>query len=505
MTLSESMVWSFARSVVIASVALWPVVLLVRQIDHSRAKRARTIWLLLSVFPFFVPELLIGFSYRLTATQLSLGSSPLFAATCTELLYSVLQLSRCAAVGIAVSLLLPRSEVSRESLHSWNLVRSSIDRSLWWRGWLALSLAGSWQPLMICWSVMALITFQEFETAALMQIDRHPIAWSVWLFDAHAARQPLADSLRMIVAPLSCEALLLSPALFLLMRRPGALQSPADEDSFDHSALPEPRRRWQTSVAWLCPGIVLMLLWPMYENLMAAMAGVASLLTQNSLLRQSLQQILASTMFAAAATFLAMALALRLLSSKSQSIDDARSRWLLVVLLIPGLSGSLVMSLLLLSIFQLPVVRILYDTWLPMLLGQTLAVLPKATVVVFLLQRITDAAALHSAGLLLASSDLRTRRKASSVIWRMWTSRWLLGGLVVAQWCFWDVTVSSILRPVQLEPVVTRLYNEMHYGRTEALMSLSVLATMLPLAIWFIVAVVIGVSHAVSSSFGRNE
>ena len=68
---------------------------------------------------------------------------------------------------------------------------------------------------------MALVTFQEFETAALMQIDRYPISWSVWLFDAHAARLPLLDSLRMMAGPLLCELVMLGPALYVLLNAGG--------------------------------------------------------------------------------------------------------------------------------------------------------------------------------------------------------------------------------------------------------------------------------------------
>ena len=532
MTLSESIWWSFARSVIIASVALWPVAVLVRQIESCVRVRARRVWLLLSVFPLFVPELLTGFNYRLTATQLSLGTSPLMAATCTELLYSLLQISRCMAVGIAVAILVPRSDVTRESIHLWTLLRTSVGsrrreavdlmgsdplRTVaeaknggffasisvmkgsdpikstlsWWRGWLALRLTGPWQPMVIGWSVMALITFQEFETAALMQIDRHPIAWSVWLFDAHAARQPLTDSLRMIVPPIACEALLLFPALFLLLKRHRYAKSGMDVASSEIPRLPCSRHQSFVAAAFVLPGILLMLVWPICANLKVTAVGFVSILTQSTLLRRSMQQILTSTAFAAGATFLAMALASGFFSVKSATTDKSRTRWLLIVLLVPGLSGSLVMSLLLLAMFQFPGMRMLYDTWLPMLLGQTIAVLPKTFAVVILLQKITDHAAIHSAGLLMASADLQTRRNASSILWRMKTSRWLLGGLVVAHWCFWDVTVASILRPVQPEPVVTRLYNEMHYGRTEALMSLSVLAAVIPLIIWIMTVAVI--------------
>ena len=79
---------------------------------------------MLAVFPFFVPELLIGFNYRLTATQLSSGASPVIAAICTESLYALLQLVRCVSVGVALSLLLPRSAVTRESLYSWDLLQT---------------------------------------------------------------------------------------------------------------------------------------------------------------------------------------------------------------------------------------------------------------------------------------------------------------------------------------------------------------------------------------------
>lgn len=506
MTLSESIWWSFARSVIIASVALWPAAALVRQIEACTHRRARQVWLLLSVLPLFVPELLTGFNYRLTATQLSLGTSPLMAATCTELLYSLLQISRCTAVGIAVAILLPRSEVSGESLHLWNLLRVDLMGSdplikgsdpikstrSWRRGWLALRLTGPWQPLLIGWSIMALISFQEFEAAALMQIDRHPIAWTVWLFDAHAARQPLADSLRMIVPPIACEALLLFPALFLLQKRHRYAQSGRDVASSAITRLPCGRHQSIVAAAFLLPGILLMLVWPIFGNLKVTVVGFVSILTQSTLLRRSMQQILTSTAFAAGATFLAMAIASVLFSRMAASSDKTRTRWLpVVLLLLPGLSGSLVMSLLLLAMFQLPGVRVLYDTWLPMLLGQTITVLPKAFAVVILLQRISDPAAIHSAAFLMVSADFQTRRIASSILWRMKTSRWLLGGLVVAHWCFWDVTVASILRPVQPEPVVTRLYNEMHYGRTEALMSLSVLAAVIPLVIWIMTAAVI--------------
>ncbi len=479
MTLVDSIQWSFVRSVLIAALALWPVTVLLRRIASSRTVRSRRIWLLLAVFPFFVPELLIGFNYRLTATQLSSGASPVVAAICTESVYALLQLARCMAVGVAVSLLLPRRDVTRESLYSWDLLRPlpGLSKRGWWQGWLRLQLSGPWQPMLVSWSVMALITFQEFETAALMQIDRHPVAWSVWMFDAHAARQPLSDSLAMIVVPLLCELLLLSPAMMLLIRSRCRPSSPAELPSESLSApAPEHGQGISISAIMLLPGVLLFLLWPILANAAPTVSGLLATL-RGTLLKQSALQILTSSLFAASSTLIAMSVAVTILSRHRVYPGAA-----VFGIVLPGLLGSLVLSLLLLAVFQTQLLRPLYDTWLPMLLGQSLSVLPRAIAVVLLLKT-TDAAAIHSAQMLMSSTNRGLRRSAAVILWRLTTGRWLLGSLIIAHWCFWDVTVASILRPVQLEPVVTRLYNEMHYGRTEALMSLAVLAALTPLLV----------------------
>lgn len=496
MTLSESILWSFSRSLLIATVAIGPLAVLLRQIESCESLRSRRLWLVAAILPLFVPELLIGFNYRLTASQLSAGSPAVIAASGTELLYGLIQIGRCLAIGCAVSMLLPESPVSCESLHSWRMLRASTPSLRWRVGWWRLQLIGPKFRLLVSWSLMALIVFQEFETAALMQIDRHPIAWTVWLFDAHAAYQPLWRSLQMTLLPLCCELLLLGPAFWLL-----TTQRAVPDTSAGQPLLILESTTSAKVAAWMCliPSLLFFVIWPIAANAATAISGLLAMARNSFLLRQSFSEILTSTGFALAAAVLAMTISSLLLERRGMGKATVVRR---CFFLIPGLLGSLVLSLLLLAMFQTPPLRFLYDTWLPMLLGLFLAVLPKAFAVVLLLKRSSDQSSVYSAELLASSSTPGTRTRAATILWRLQTARWLLGGLVVAHWCFWDVTVASILHSVRLEPVITRLYNEMHYGRTEALMSLSFVAACMPGLVWLLA---MGSSWLVARGRSRNH
>lgn len=497
MTLTESLLWSLIRCVFVASISLVPVAILTKQIEYSTSTRSRRLWMFFAVLPFFVPELLIGFNYRLTATQLSQGTPRLFAAVSTEFLYLLLLVARSTAFGVAVRQMVTRSSVSPESLHAWNSLRPSntsqptcsLTMMQWRQGWLMLHLTGPWRSSLIAWSIMALTAFQEFETAALMQIDRYPVTWSVWLFDAHADRQPLSDSVRMILGPLIIELILLSPALWMLLRH--APQTAVQSfTSHPHSSKRQPNRL--LSLFCLFPGIALFLLWPLSVNLFSALSGFRALLSNPDMFQMAAEQILTSTSFAVTAAVLAISLAEMMQATskphgRNQSEQPLRQK-LYLLLLLPGLIGSLVLSLLLVAAFQHILLRPLYDTWLPMLMGQSLAILPRSFALVVMLNQMTERSSMHTASLLMSSPHPEIRQRVSKIVWRITTFRWLLCGLLIAQWCFWDVTTASILRPVQLEPVVTRLYNEMHYGRTESLMSLAALALLIPVALWAFLA-----------------
>ena len=230
-----------------------------------------------------------------------------------------------------------------------------------------LHLTGPWRSSLIAWSIMALTSFQEFETAALMQIDRYPVTWSVWLFDAHANRQPLSDSIRMILGPLAIELILLSPALWMLFRHAQKAAVQSFPPYADSPGLPAHRLR---SLLCLSPGIVLFLVWPLSVNLRSALSGLGALLSNADLLQMAAEQILTSTGFAVAAAILAINLSGMMQAASEQPATYSPAprvfKNVLLLLLIPGLMGSLVLSLLLVAAFQHSLLRPLYDTWLPM-------------------------------------------------------------------------------------------------------------------------------------------
>lgn len=489
MTYEQIVVWSMIRGMLVAAVSIGPAVVLNRCLAGISSPLRRNLWLVAAAVPFLVPELLTGFEWRSTATRLSSQADPETARGVTEAIYCVLQVFRCSAAGTLLLQFFPESRVSRESVHTWRLLRTQMAPLPWWLTWVRLQLAGPGRRLVIIWSLTSLVAFQEFEIAALMQIDQSPIAWTVTLFDSHALRQPLSDSMGMLIGPVLCELILLTPGAVVLLALRGK-----SEAAEQHGRTSQPGSHAGTpqilfARVYLVIGLLIFIAWPGLKDSQALVTGAISLLSNRFRLQASLTNVLGTTLFAAASALVAMQVVSVLLSTlhapNAGPTGTAAAGFLVVsAFMIPGLSGSLTLSMVMLAFFQLPGVNMLYDTWLPLLLAQMFVVLPRAFAIGLLLERFTDSSGTFCACLLSAGPDQTLRTRGADILWRLTSARSFIGLLVVGQWCFWDVTVASILRPVQVEPVVTRLYNEMHYGRTEALLSQTALAVFTPLAIW---------------------
>jgi hypothetical protein len=489
-TAGETLLWSSLRAVLVASLALWPLLMLQRGWEGAVSSRWRMRTIAVAVFPFFLPELLTGFHYRIEAAVWAAKLAPGWNAVFAEGLYGLLQLLRAVSAGSIVLLLLPRNPGVRSSLHTWDLLRAKLSWRVWLAGRLRLLLTDVFPAPLAAWSVMALMVFQEFETAALLQIDRHPLAWTVWMFDAHAARQPLHESLKMVAGPLAVELLLLLPLVLVIGTLRGAGSVVQSMVVAGEQRVASRGVRMQVAAYGLLGGLVL-LGFPGWRMGAEAVSGVWLLLGTARMFQQTVAQVLTSTLVSAAAAVAAFAVC-GLLTNRFRT-ESRGSGWtvgLCILALLPGLAGSLAISLTLLSLFQTPFFRPLYDTWLPLVLGQLLGVLPRAFALQLLLGRFVGSESISTAEQLTGSSSVVVRGRGAGILWRLVDVRWLGGLLLLTQWCFWDVTSTSVLRPMSPEPAVTRLYNEMHFARTEVLLGLTVLSAVSPGMLFLVVMVV---------------
>lgn len=469
MTLTAALMWSIGRALLVTLVAV-PLSKSVQQLvtaqrSGSLPQRLLTVAALL---PLFVPELLTGFTWRLASAKL------VHSTLATEALYAALLLCRIVALQFAVRLMLPGSPVSTEALHLWSMMPRRRTSLHWWKSWWRLKIFGPWRVPAIAFLAGMLLAFQDFETAALLQIDRHPVAWTVWLFDAHALGEPLSRALRFTVPAAAVQLLLIVPGLSLLVHG-GRLQTA--QQAVRQSSQSTAAATTGVGAITVTLTIGTTVVWPLLGNVPDAALGLLRLWQKGTLLPLSVQ-ILRS----AGEAFLAAGFAL-LAAYGLQSQRVHRKAWLTgrsAVALLPGLIGPLVTGLVLLSAFQLPILRPVYDTILPMLCSHVLMLLPRAVLLVAVLQVLAPAVARHSAELLRTARSPTVQQASNHLIWILQTRRWLLALAILTHWCFWDVTTASLLRPVQFEPIVIRLYNEMHYGRTESLVAMSGLSLLLP-------------------------
>jgi hypothetical protein len=142
-----------------------------------------------------------------------------------------------------------------------------------------------------------------------------------------------------------------------------------------------------------------------------------------------------------------------------------------LLLVAPGLCGALIVSLLLLALFQLPGLHALYDTPLPLGLALTLLLLPLAVLLGTLWLR--PSASLHIA------RQVGHRR----LIWELSTRPRVIAAGILFCWAYFDFTASSILAPNGFTPVFVRLHNLAHYGQTAVLSAMMLAAFATPILV----------------------
>ncbi|MEP3482496.1 MAG: hypothetical protein ABJZ55_24860 [Fuerstiella sp.] len=455
--------WSVVRAIIVCSFATPIFVSLRNRIlqPHSTTTAAR--WLsAMAVAPLFMPDLLLGFTYRLASAGFD------FSEVATELLYATILLAKAVAIQIVCHWLVPPSNVSSSAIHLWKMsAQTSVKSRL---ALIRMKLAGPNRSITIGWILGALWCFQEFETAALLQIEQYPIAWTVWLFDAKAANEPLVSCLQYALPAIMIQGLLIAACAIAL--RGGSSNSP----QHGNTVLPSGKASfaiWQSlSVMTIAIGFLLTIFWPIALHSVAGINGLWKLGVTGTF-RLGLEQIGKSGLVAILSAVASWKLSRWLFKTKSWRLG--------LMAIMPGLLSPLVLSLLLLGLFLTPVVRMVYDSWIPLIVAQTLWLLPRAFLLNVAVARTVCSEQTHAADLLKTSNDRKIQSNAHHLNWRLEQRPIWFAVTVLVVLAFWEVTISSILHPVSLQPMVCRLYREMHFGHTEVLAGLTALSVIFPL------------------------
>ncbi len=519
MSLTAACGWTLCRAVLVALLVLPAAWGLRSRLDGMRPGQRTLLWTLL-LTAFFTPALLTGYAY--SKWSLALIRYPLW----NEALYAALLTFRLIPVGGIILQFCPPPPLSPEGLHCARLAAERSGGPVRLRFLLPFAMRGEMRNALPVFCVVWLLAFQEFETASLMGTA----SWTVWLFDAQAGGIILGESLDRALLPMACQLLVIG--LFAVF----ALQS---------RRLPSARRRepgrvsplrdaaaWGVAVAAAAVAtfIPLMLLGR------DAVQGISGMLRSREMVREigiagafGLVSGLAAAALAygvrrgmdrvrgARATVgddglqvdrgakTEMAPQPRPLSpheaawggtlgsgergeaNGTRSLRNAGPGWIMACVglaaMLPGLLGSLVVSLVVLRAFQWPVLNTLYDTPLPAVVALVWYLLPRAVLLQLLFGALSRQSNAHAAALLAHSASVHQRRAGGELVWRLrWRYQFLAAGILCV-WGYLELTPVAILAPPGMTSAPVRLYNLMHYGRSYVVAAMTLVAMAVPPAV----------------------
>jgi hypothetical protein len=365
-----------------------------------------------------------------------------WAATAVHALVSMLRL---APVGVIIALLAPPPPLSDAALHCLRLGAARHRLGWRWQWWVR----GPGRRWLLCVALLLAPAFAEFEIGSRLAIG----CWSVRLFDAQAGGQFLSVTLVQALPGCAIQLCALAAAWWLLAARPGSPQAV--------SRIPA---AWVPRIGLILVGLgsIALVAFPIASLMADARSGIAVAITQALSLRA---EILASLVFAVTASGCAW-LAAGMLTALG--LTSVSLRVLVAATLVPGLCGSLVVGLALLSVSQLPGLSGYAAGPLPLVVALVLLLLPIAVVLRLLADQERSGPGWHVMELLNGGGPRRDQAQARLHWSLVGRKRWWALALMFL-WAYGDLAASAILHPVDMTPVLVRLYNLMHYGRSTAL------------------------------------
>lgn len=463
MSLWAACFWAFLRSLAIVFLGLPVCLQLQKRLSRATGWERSLAWPIL-LLPLVAPHLVTGYGYA--NFSLSLIHHPIW----NELLYDFLLLIGSVPAGVILLHFAPPAPISREAIHCARLVSPpaashSPQSSMTWKIRLGLWMRGPVRNLIPAGALMFLVAFQEFEIASMMLVP----TWTVWLFDAQTGGLSITKSLQYAALPIPLETIVLVPAVLVFWQSHRLTPRPG------HPAGSPSRLGWLW--CYLALSISLYGFIPWLLVLGDSWEGYSVLLSNRTLAGDILRG-LAMALVSGTWAYLVVCW---LQTSKPQTLLHRIVLPAGLLAVITGLMGGLAVSLVLLYIFQLPVVYRLYDTPLPWLCGLVWFLAPRAWLVVLVLIAFQRREPIYLACLLTRSSQTQQKLGGQQLLWEMQWTRHFWGIVLICYWAYLDGTIAAMLAPAAWISAPTRMYNLMHYGHSSVLSAMVVVTFGLPL------------------------
>ena len=460
MSLASACWWTLARTILVCMVA-WPLCVAVERWIRQVSDGWRPFAFGVLLAPFLFPELLVGYAYR----SLALTSPRLAEVLCLGLL-----LFRIVPVGVITLNASPSNLASFSAIHCRWLLWQANRRSL----------REAWQLLLCLWhgpirrafpalGLMSLVAFQVFELAALLQTA----SWTDWFIAAQRLGLDRREMLTQSAWPVLMQLPLIAGVIYWTVREHDSSSEQRDEpvslNIFDWIAKP------YLVLAAICGCLI-----PVGFLSMHLPSGITLIASQRSQLTGLSHEMVIAMAVSVCAGVTAWSISRPLTSNRALNPLQTIRRTFLV----PGLAGSLLLSLAAGAIFQQSWLRPLYDTPLPWVVVLIVWLLPRAVLVQIWIRSTSQTEGLHLAELLSGNPAPGTRvgieganeasvslpaGRASALRFRLRDQPRLLAIALLCYWAYLDLSSAYLLAPSGMPSGLVRLYNFMHFGRTSAL------------------------------------
>ena len=403
---------------------------------------------------FFTPPLLTGYAYADFSFVMTRPASQRL------LFYGALQVARSLPLAAVIWLIAPSRVTSEADFLLRQLAPRLRGRELLWHR-LRLAWQGGAGTACVIGAILFVVTFSEFELASFLALDK----WTVLVFDAQVGGTAWFYSLRSIAGPVAAASVV---ALAATSAVGGRLRHEQPGNGVLHGT---PGNAGAGMVALLL-GVLLVCGLPVAIVMRGAWPALPQMVPRFALHRELLHTLAIAGVAGSLALWVA-----RLAVQKGWAFRLV----LLPLLMVPGLTGALVLGLGCLALVQLPVLWHFRETPLPLVGASLWLILPVALLLELLLSRYRRSADHHVACLLAASPLLGVRRSAAVIQWiRYRRGAYLALAVLICQLCY-EITLSTLLAPVAMPLAAPRLYNFMHYGRSHLLSASLLFSLGLPL------------------------